>query len=114
MHELSIAMSLMEIIEEECRKNQVKKVRKVKVVVGEMAGIVPDSLKFSFEVVSQDTVADGAELELEVRPVTALCQDCSEEFVVEEFRFRCPKCGSRNAKRLGGDELYIDYIETDD
>lgn len=112
MHELSIAMSLIEIIKEECLKNEVQKLKKVKLVVGELAGIVPESLQFGFEVVSEGTPAEGAELEIELRPVRGQCQECGHEFEVQEFRFRCPSCESTSVKRVGGDELYIDYLET--
>ncbi len=112
MHELSIAMSLVEIIKDECQKNKVEKLKKVKLVVGQMAGIVPDSLQFGFEVVSEGTPAEGAELEIEVKPITACCQKCGANFEVTEFRFRCPQCQSLAVKKQGGDELYIEYLET--
>ncbi|SRR5690554_4690078 len=114
MHELSIAMSLIDLITQECKNHGVDRLKKVKVVAGELAGVVPEALKFSFEVVSEGTVAEGAELEIEVRPLQAICQDCSTEFIIEKMKFRCPQCESRNLKRSAGDELFIDYLETAD
>ncbi|NLY55679.1 MAG: hydrogenase maturation nickel metallochaperone HypA [Firmicutes bacterium] len=114
MHELSIALSLLDLITEECQKHGVERLKKIKVVAGELAGVVPEALKFSFEVVSEGTVAEGAELEVEVRPLQAVCQDCGAEFIIENMKFRCPQCRSRDLKRSAGDELFIDYLETAD
>ena len=67
MHELSIAESLLEIIVDESKKHGLERVNKIKLQIGEFAAVVPESLTFCFEMVSRDTVASGALIEIETR-----------------------------------------------
>ncbi|MGE5554540.1 MAG: hydrogenase maturation nickel metallochaperone HypA [Betaproteobacteria bacterium] len=110
VHELGIAASMVEIVEAELKKRGLSKVTAVKVVIGQLSNVVPESLEFCWEVATQATAAAGSKLVIEVRPVTAKCQSCGHEFTVENYSFLCPACGSGNTIQTGGNELYIDHL----
>ena len=68
---------------------------------------------FCFEVIAGGTIADGAELDLEIVPVRGTCRGCGEGFIVEDFLYICPKCQGRDIEITGGTELRIKDIEVD-
>lgn len=113
MHEMSIAVSILDIVNEEARKNNLSKISKVKLKIGEMANIVPELLVSSWEILVQDTMADQSKLEYDFIPLTAKCSDCGVEFHIENVVFQCSKCSSPNIKVISGEELNILYVEGD-
>ena len=111
MHELSLAQSLLEIVLEEGKRHGMNRVKTVRLQVGEMAAVVPDSLSFCFEMLSQETPASGALLEMETVPVVARCNQCHEVFEVEKHVFVCPQCGDSSLDLLSGRDLTVMSIE---
>lgn len=110
MHELSIAESVLDII-----KKQVKdRVTAVRLRIGELSGVVPEALEFSFQSASMGTLAEGAALVIERVPLTARCGDCDEVFKINDYCFACAKCGGGNFKLITGRELQIEEIEVAD
>jgi len=114
MHEMSIAQSLVDIIREEMTRHDAHTLRVVRLHVGEMSAIVPDSLSFCFEVITTGTEMAGARLDIEVIPVEGMCRACGERFTIEDYRFVCPKCGGTGIDAVSGQELSIVEIEVDD
>jgi hydrogenase nickel incorporation protein HypA/HybF len=113
MHELSIAQSLLEIVEDESKKHGACRVTRVCVRVGTLSAIVPESLTFSFEIISERTIAEGAGLDIEIVPGKGRCEDCDIEFEVDSFLFFCPKCGGVAGEIVSGKELEIIHIEAE-
>ena len=111
VHELSIAQSLLEIILEESLKNRLVRVTVVRLQVGTLAAVVPDSLTFCFDMLTPGTVAEGAVLEIDTVPATALCPECDKRFEVRNHIFLCPECGSPSFDLMGGRELSVSEIE---
>lgn len=111
MHELAIAQSLLDIITEEGRKHGITRVTTIRLQVGAMASVVPDSLTFCFELVSKESIAEGAAIEIETTPLIARCPECNFEFEVKNQVYRCPKCGNRVSNLVSGRELSIVNIE---
>lgn len=112
MHELSIAESLMSLIVENARKSGARSVTKVSIVVGNLSGIVADSLKFCFDEVKRSTVAKGAELVVNEVSATAYCVKCETQFTVGQYVFNCPDCGEVVIPS-GGKELYLKDMEVE-
>lgn len=112
MHEMGIAMQIIEIattsIPAEMKGSRVVRVN---LRVGKLAAIVPDSLRFCFEIASQDTPLAGAELVIEELPVLARCNDCRFQWTISEPVFVCQKCNSGAIQLLSGRELDIESIE---
>src|SRR5439155_26703732 len=112
MHELSIATAIVERAEELARQHGGRSVSSVRVRVGEMAGVVPDALRFSFDVAREGTVLDSARLVVEDVPARAHCAPCDAEFPVGTPPFLwCPACDRPTTRLLSGRELDITAIE---
>ena len=111
MHELSIAQSIIEIVADEAKRNGLQRIIRIKLQVGEFAAVVPDSLTFCFELVSRDTIAAGAVLEIETVGIVARCDKCDHSFDVRDQVFLCPKCGDPVLELVSGRELSVLSIE---
>jgi hydrogenase nickel incorporation protein HypA/HybF len=117
MHEMSIAQSILEVVQQYTKGNDQAKdanaprVKSVHLKIGEMAGVVPESLRFCFEVASEGTAVQGAELLIDEVPITCRCVSCNAEFSVERFLFLCPTCGTPDVELISGNEL--DVVELD-
>ncbi|MDR3568599.1 MAG: hydrogenase maturation nickel metallochaperone HypA [Syntrophobacteraceae bacterium] len=111
MHELSIAQSLLDIIVDESKNHRLGHVNLVRLRVGELAAVVSESLRFCFDLVSRDTVASGAIIEIETVAVTARCDKCDFSFEIKDRVFECPRCAEPVFEMVGGRELYVMSIE---
>jgi hydrogenase nickel incorporation protein HypA/HybF len=113
MHEMSIAQSLVEIIREEMSRHNVSRLRSVRLHIGEMSAIVPDSLSFCFEVITDGTEMEGARLIMDVIPLTGVCHDCGREFGIADYAFVCPSCGGTKIEATRGQDLSLVEIEVE-
>ena len=114
MHELAIMDNLMSVLNEQIQVHNLKKVSKVQLVIGELTGVVPDAMRFCWEVCTEKTPCEGAELIIMPMPAVALCSGCSSEFPFKrDSDYCCPQCGEAVREMLSGKELYIDYIDGD-
>ena len=113
MHEMSIAQSLIDIIQEEMSKNNAKTLRSVRLNIGQMSAIVPDSLSFCFEVIVSGTDMEGARLDMDIIPLKGYCQTCEEAFEIEDYNFICPLCGGTKIETISGQDLTIVEIEVE-
>ncbi|MEU8591211.1 hydrogenase maturation nickel metallochaperone HypA [Streptomyces sp. NPDC048664] len=116
MHEMSIAMAVIGQVEDAAeRAGDVTAVRSVRVQVGELAGVVPDALSFSFEVGCAGTVLEGAELITDFVPGRARCAPCAHEWAVGmPPLLSCPLCDGGNTELLSGRELRIVAVRWED
>ncbi|WP_048057952.1 hydrogenase maturation nickel metallochaperone HypA [Methanothermococcus okinawensis] len=118
MHELSYATSILNTIlysvdNQELKDKNIKKVSKINLEIGELTFINFEQLKFAFEVISEDTICKGAEMEVEYIKPHIVCKNCGYEGELEakdEFDVTCPKCGSYSLKIKGGKEFNIKNI----
>jgi hydrogenase nickel incorporation protein HypA/HybF len=108
---MSIAQSLLDIVLDEGRKHHLVEVKSIRLQVGAMAAVVPESLEFCFEMLSRDTIASGAVIEIESMPIVARCSPCNIVFEVEEHVFLCPQCGEPALELISGRELSLLNIE---
>lgn len=92
MHESSVASEIAEIVLEVCHENNISKVTRILLEVGEFSCIYKDHLVFAFNILSRDTVMDGASLEMEVVKATAYCHNCQTTFPITFTEKKCPKC----------------------
>ena len=113
MHEMSIAQSLIDIIREEMAKHDAKVLRSVRLHIGQLSGIVPDALSFSFEVITSGTDLQGAKLVMEMIPLKGWCGKCEKEFEIKDYAFECPYCASPEIDTISGQDLSIVDMEVD-
>ncbi len=115
MHELSIAMNILDIVEEHISSEESPGiVNRILLHVGEFSGVMEDALEFNFEVAKKGTVADQAKLEIETIESKGSCGECRNEFRVQAFVPACPVCGSYNVEITAGRELQIKEIYLED
>jgi hydrogenase nickel incorporation protein HypA/HybF len=111
MHELGIARSIVETVLDEAGKAHAGKVVKVTLNIGELAGIMPDSLRFCFELLTRKTMAADAELAIITVPLTARCSRCNRTFTISRNLYRCSECGNPDIELRSGRELQIAAVE---
>lgn len=116
MHEMSVALAVVDQVAEAAdRAGAVTAVRSVRLQVGELAGVVPDSLAFCFELACSGTLLEGAELVTEAVPGRARCTPCAHEWAVGmPPRLTCPACGGTRTDLLTGRELQIVEVRWED
>ncbi|MFD1294817.1 hydrogenase maturation nickel metallochaperone HypA [Lutibacter holmesii] len=111
MHELSIALGIVKIAEDEIVKVNAKKVIKIELVVGVLSGVELNSLNFVWSSAVKNTVLASAKKEVEVIVGKGRCKDCGVEFEMENIYDVCPKCGSNFKDILQGEELKVKTLE---
>ena len=106
--------NVVEIIREDASRRGIARVKKICLAVGKMTMVMPDSMQFAFEVLSQDPLfAPEAVLEIEIKEARVRCADCQGEFEMPEHTFNCPGCRSFNLDYLQGHELNVQFYEGD-
>jgi len=112
MHEVSIALSLLELVERECREAGYHSIDSVRIKVGKASGILPEAFSFALNVAKKDTLARDAQFVIEVVPLGGFCNGCGRHFEIEEFFiFACPGCASPSFQISQGRELEIVDME---
>lgn len=111
MHELSIAMGIVDAAMEEAQRRGVQ-VTAVHLRLGALSGVVKDALLFSYEVACQDTALEGSRLLVEDVPVMVFCPQCKGERVLESVQsFACPDCATPTMDIRQGKELEVFALE---
>jgi hydrogenase nickel incorporation protein HypA/HybF len=110
MHELGITRNIVSIVEEAARG---RRVRRVTLDVGKLAGVIPDALVFCFDVVAKGTALEGARLDINEIAGRCRCRDCGREFETATLYQACA-CGSHRVERLAGEELKIREMEVEE
>jgi hydrogenase nickel incorporation protein HypA/HybF len=112
MHELSLALGLIESVSEAAAREGAERVSAVHVRLGAMSGVVRDALAFSWELASADTVAAGSELRIEEIPLTVYCPACrAERSPLPGRGLVCPECGTVAPTIVRGRELELVAME---
>ena len=108
MHEMSITQSVVEICEGHAGG---RRVTDVVLEIGELSGVVPDSIEFCFEACTRGTLLAGARLKLELVPGLGSCPACQGEFPVTSLFDSCPGCGAFGLAIVSGEELRVKELE---
>jgi hydrogenase nickel incorporation protein HypA/HybF len=123
MHELALSRAVVDAV---VRHSEGRKVTAVRLRVGTLRQVVPDSLAFNFEIVARGTVCEGARLEQERVPARLHCPRCDLEWdpapppassaaeLIAVPRFRCSSCGDGGGEVVGGDELLVESIDVEE
>lgn len=107
MHELSLAESIVAAV---CERADGRHVRRVTVRIGALMAVVPDAMRFCFDLAAEGTIADGAELAIDHRPGAAFRRTCALDVRLDVPILLCP-CGSADLEVTGGRELQIVSME---
>ncbi|HEY1499238.1 MAG TPA: hydrogenase maturation nickel metallochaperone HypA [Acidobacteriaceae bacterium] len=111
MHELSIAMSIVDLAQEEAELRRVQ-VDAVHLELGALSGVVKDALLFSYEIACGGTLLEGSRLIVREIPVEVYCPACQTPKILASIQwFCCPDCGTPTSEVLHGRELMITALE---
>jgi hydrogenase nickel incorporation protein HypA/HybF len=113
MHEVSLIESVVAIVADECRRQAFSRVRMIRLQVGALGHAEPEALKFCFEAVTKGTVADGAQLLIEVIHGEGRCSACRQLVAMSDRFASCPHCGSSNVFMTAGYELRVAELEVE-
>ncbi|HUO49588.1 MAG TPA: hydrogenase maturation nickel metallochaperone HypA [Acidimicrobiales bacterium] len=108
MHELGLCEGIVDAV---ARRAGDRPVARVRVRVGAFHHVHPEAFAQSFALASTGTVAEGAEAELVLLPVTARCRACATTVESAEPVLSCPACGELELDHAGGDELLLESLE---
>lgn len=111
MHELPATENLLDLALKHAEKANANRIKDINIVIGQLASIIDDSVKFYWDIISKDTIAEGALLHFHRIQTKFLCKDCNYTFSPSDENFECPNCSAVNIQIIAGREFYLDSIE---
>lgn len=111
MHEASLAKNIIEIVETNADVIDKGKIKNIRIRVGELSGIYPESLEYYFHEFTKNSKLEKTELIFEISPIKSRCRMCEKEFIIKDFEYNCPNCNSDKFDIIGGNELEIINME---
>jgi hydrogenase nickel incorporation protein HypA/HybF len=113
MHEMAVTQSILDIAIRHAQQAGASRITQINLVIGELAGIVDESVQFYFDFLSNDTLAEGAKLAFDRRTAVYLCRECGTTYRPEGYDWICPTCEALAFEVLSGREFQIESIEVD-
>ena len=113
MHEMTLAESVLQIVEDAARREGLRRVRAVWLEIGQLASVEPEAMRFCFTAVARDSVAAGARLEILTTAGAAWCSVCSERVALAELGAACPRCGGYKLRVTEGAEMRVKELEAE-
>jgi len=111
MHELSIALGIVKIAENEIAKVKAKQVDVIELEIGTLAGIEFDSLDFVWPSAVKETVLENAVKRINIIKAKGKCLDCDTTFDIINIYEPCPSCNSFLKGIIQGKELKVKALE---
>ncbi len=103
-------MSIVDIAEEEARKANVDSFSQIELQIGTQSGIVIEALNFAWVSGVKDSVLKNAKLQIHSISAISKCNECGNEFIIENLYDACPKCNSIFTEIIKGKELKISAL----
>ncbi|MBE0647764.1 MAG: hydrogenase maturation nickel metallochaperone HypA [Bacteroidales bacterium] len=113
MHELSLALSILDATSQEMAKNDAGRVQEIKLEVGMLSGVDPEALKFALSVAMESSILEGASVIISSTEGVGQCSQCDHSFPMPEMWTTCPVCRMPAGKILQGEELKIVSLTVD-
>ena len=113
MHEFSITMNVLDIVEENARELNAATVHEIEMDVGELSGVDYDALTFAFQHTKKSKLLEHVKLVINRIPAKARCNNCKHEFGISDFYTACPECNQFHHDIFRGRELKVKAIKVD-
>ena len=113
MHEFAIAQNIVRIAVDAARREKAQRITRVHIKAGELRGIIIAQLIFYFGLASENTIAESAQLDVEIIPAKGKCRVCDIDFTIKDHCYVCPHCAGINIETVGGAELRVTQIEAE-
>ena len=114
MHELSLAVSLVDGLLEAAAREGAARVVRIELRVGRFGGVDPEALAFAFPIAAEGTIAAGAQLAITEAPLVVDCRACGARTEPEYPNARCAACASGDIAVVSGEELQVVAMEVTD
>ena len=114
MHEMAVTQSILDIAIKHAQQAGASCIAQINLVIGELSGIVDDSVQFYFDFLSKDTIAEGAKLAFDRRSAIYRCRECGTTYHADRFQWACPACDALSFDVVSGREFRVDSIEVSD
>jgi hydrogenase nickel incorporation protein HypA/HybF len=114
MHELPVIQSILDVVLNHARRNQVSKVHSIALAIGALSDLQDEWLQRYFDYISKGTLAEGARLVIERTPIVLKCAKCAKEIPVKTAEMKdviCPECGGKELTLIAGREYFIKSME---
>jgi len=112
MHELSITQNILEIALRHGKQADASKITSLQITIGQLSSVVDDSVQFYWDMIAEDTIAQGAQLNFKRIPARLECQECGQVYSLKNNQLEgCPACESLKVKIISGKEFQLDSIE---
>jgi hydrogenase nickel incorporation protein HypA/HybF len=113
MHELPVTQSILEIALRHAEQADAVRITDLYLVIGDLSSIIDDSVQFYWDIISRDTIAEGATLHFERTPTEMMCFTCNAPYYPERGTLNCPTCGGDQVHVTGGEEFRLDSINVE-
>jgi hydrogenase nickel incorporation protein HypA/HybF len=113
MHEMSLAMAVLQIVEDAASEQRFQRVKTVFLEIGELAAVEPEAMRFCFEAVIRGTLAEGAVLTVIEVAGEGLCFNCHQTVPLAARYDPCPACGGYPVQATGGTEMRVKELEVE-
>lgn len=113
MHELSIAMSIVDIASDYAARDRAKCVSEIEIEVGSLAGVVIDALDFAMEAAVKSTICEGAKWKFIEIIARGLCPEKNKSYEISDLYSPCPYCGKYGHELVQGKELRVKSLLVD-
>jgi hydrogenase nickel incorporation protein HypA/HybF len=110
MHELSITESLLKIALRHGERAKAIKITDIYLVIGDLSSVVDESVNFYWDLISENTIAEGARLHFQRIATQMKCLDCGEGYSPQGGDLACPACQSGRVNVVAGDEFFLESI----
>jgi len=114
MHEMAVTQSILDIAIKHAQQAGAARITRINLVIGEMSGVVDDSVQFYFDFLSKETIAEEATLVFDRRPAVYRCRECQATFHPEGLTWECPVCDALSFEVVSGREFRIESIEVEE
>jgi hydrogenase nickel incorporation protein HypA/HybF len=113
MHEMSLAESVLQLIEDAARTQKFSRVATVWLEIGQLANVEVEAMRFCFDAVTRGSLAQGARLEILATPGSGWCLPCSASVALSETYAACPQCGAYQVQVTGGTQMRVKELEVE-
>lgn len=113
MHEMSLAEGVLQLIEDAAKQQNFAVVKTVWLEIGQLSGVEVEAMKFCFDAVTRDSIAQNARLEIIALPGTGWCMACAVTVPMSQVFGECPHCGGHQMQVTGGTEMRLKELEVD-
>ena len=111
MHELAVTEQILNLALHHAREAKARQVTDLHLRIGALSSIMDDSIQFYWDIISQDSLCQGATLHFDRIPAQLHCQDCGQDYMLTDELRACPHCAGIHVKIVSGQEFQLTSID---